>query len=256
MLDQRYKLAVVTGTSSGIGAAVAGQLLEAGWRVAGVSRRPAGITHPGYLDCCLDLSDVDGLKSGLDRRLADMVADDGVTRLALVNNAADGGLLGTVEAQSAADVLRVHAVNVAAPLALMGWVLQRGHPGIPVRIVNVSSGAARGPFPGMSAYCSSKAALRMAGMVLASELDGAVLAGSPPRDVCILSYEPGMVDTAMQVAARSAPAEILPRVDFFIDAASSGKLAPPSAPASEIVRFLENDDAPRFFETRLGATSG
>lgn len=65
-----------------------------------------------------------------------------------------------------------------------------------------------------------------------------------------------MVDTAMQVAARSAPAEILPRVDFFIDAASSGKLAPPSAPASEIVRFLENDDAPRFSETRLGATSG
>ena len=255
MTDRDDRLAVVTGTSSGIGAAVAEKLLEAGWRVAGVSRRPAGIVHPRYQNCCLDLADLAALESGLQTSLGRLVASERVSRLALVNNAADGALIGTVERQPETEVLRVYAVNAVAPLALMGWLLRRAAQGVPVRIVNVSSGAARGPFPGMSAYCSSKAALRMAGMVLASELDGAVASGAPSRDVCILSYEPGMVDTAMQVAARSAPADLLPRVDFFVDAASSGKLVPPSAPASEIVRFLESDGAPRFSEARLGAAA-
>jgi NADP-dependent 3-hydroxy acid dehydrogenase YdfG len=38
------KLALVTGTSSGIGAAVAAQLLGDGWEGVGVARRPARLT--------------------------------------------------------------------------------------------------------------------------------------------------------------------------------------------------------------------
>ncbi|HJZ72493.1 MAG TPA: hypothetical protein VKE51_12195 [Vicinamibacterales bacterium] len=40
-------------------------------------------------------------------------------------------------------------------------------------------------------------------------------------------------------------------VRSFRDFAASGALVPPSAPASEIVSFLESDDQPRFAERRL-----
>ena len=42
------KLALVTGTSSGIGTAVARLLLEGSWTVVGVARRAAQLDHPRY----------------------------------------------------------------------------------------------------------------------------------------------------------------------------------------------------------------
>ena len=42
-MSDHEKLALVTGTSSGIGAAIARDLLARAWRVVGVSRRDAGI---------------------------------------------------------------------------------------------------------------------------------------------------------------------------------------------------------------------
>ncbi len=49
------KTALVTGTSSGIGKAIAQQLLESGYHVVGVSRTRANITHDNYEEYQLDL---------------------------------------------------------------------------------------------------------------------------------------------------------------------------------------------------------
>mgnify|MGYP003349749368 FL=1 len=82
-----------------------------------------------------------------------------------------------------------------------------------------------------------------------AELD---LAGpQDTRDVSVLSYEPGMVDTAMQQTARASEPDVLPLVDMFKAAAHEGRLVPPSRPASEIADFLESDGQPRFSERRL-----
>ena len=74
----------------------------------------------------------------------------------------------------------------------------------------MSSGAAVIAYPGLAAYGSSKAALRMAGMVLGVELDEAVKRGDVERDAAILSFEPSMVDTPMQADARASSSGVLP----------------------------------------------
>jgi NAD(P)-dependent dehydrogenase (short-subunit alcohol dehydrogenase family) len=168
-----------------------------------------------------------------------------------VNNAAHVALLGPIERLDPSALPSVYAVNVAAPVLLMGWLLRRRRAGVPLRIVNVSTGAAVTPLPGLGAYGSAKAALRMAGMVLAAELDSRQQEGHSVPDTSILSYEPGLVDTPMQAAARASSAERLPIVQMFVDWASDGTLVPPEAPATEIADHLEADGHPRWSERRL-----
>ena len=247
MADYPSRVALVTGTSAGIGLALARELLARGWRVVGIARRLAEIEQQSYLHLRLDLEDTAALLEGIERAAGPLVSDAAVTRVALVNNAAMGGLLGPVEQLVVAGLPGIYAVNLTAPVALMGWLLRRSHANAAVRIVNVSTGAAVRAFPGLAAYGSSKAALRMAGMVLAVELDAA----SPARDVSILSYEPGMVDTDMQTAARGSSRDVLPMVDFFTQAATEGRLEPPARPAAEMADYVDGDGYPRFAERRF-----
>jgi len=249
------RVALVTGTSSGIGEAVAWELLRRGWRVIGASRRPAAIVNPLYSHVGVDLADLAVLVPVVEARVASLVSDPAVKRLALVNNAATPGLLGAVERLDPVELLKVYAVNVAAPVALMGLLVRRVRPGAALRVVNVSSGAAVHAFPGLGAYGSSKAALRMAGMVLAAELDARDPRSSPP-ELTIQSYEPGIVDTEMQTLARASPVETLPSVAMFARFAAEGLLSPPSAPAAEIADYLDGDGHARFTEKRYGVRPG
>jgi NAD(P)-dependent dehydrogenase (short-subunit alcohol dehydrogenase family) len=124
----------------------------------------------------------------------------------------------------------------------MGFMVKRAK--APVRVVNISSGAAQRAFPGLAAYCASKAALRMAGMSVAAE---------DARDLHILSYEPGVVDTEMQVATRSKSLEEFPWGETFRRYHAEGRLVAPERPAADIVEFLEADGGERFTERRLQA---
>ena len=246
------RLALITGTSSGIGEALAHELLRRGWNVVGAARRPATIESERYTHLVVDLQDLRRTREAIERNLGARVSDPGVGRLALVNNAAHIALLGPVEQMDPGQLLKVYAVNVAAPTWLMGWFLRRGRKGVPLRIVNVSTGAAVRPFPGLGAYATSKAALRMAGMVLATELEAADPAPGRRRNATILSYEPGVVDTEMQASARSASSQVLPGVETFKQFAAEGRLVPASEPAREIADHLDSDGHALFSETRYG----
>jgi benzil reductase ((S)-benzoin forming) len=244
------RIALVTGTSSGIGAAVARRLLDRGWTVIGVARRSPSFGTTAYRHLALDLADVDAACARIERDVGPTFDETRWARTALVNNAAVGGLLGPTERIAPGDLQRMLAVNVTAPIWLMGFLLRHGPAATPRRIVNLSSGAATRGFAGLAAYGSSKAALRMAGLVLAEEL------GSPERptpipNVAIVSYEPGIVDTEMQTRARSLPPGVFPWVGLFHRFAADGRLVAPEAPAAEIGDFLDGDGHPRFSERRL-----
>jgi benzil reductase ((S)-benzoin forming) len=250
------RLAFVSGTSSGIGEALAQELLGRGWSVVGAARRPVKFSDVRYSHVTVDLRDVAGASQLLDAALAGRLADPSLRRLALVNNAAHIGLLGSMEQMDPTALLEVHAVNLALPVWLMGRFMRSGRPEIPLRIVNVSSGAAVRPFPGLGAYAMSKAALRMAGMSLAAEIEAGEPDPARRRDVTILSYEPGIVDTEMQATARAAPKALHPGVEAFRQFHAQGLLAPARAPALEIAGYLEGDGHATFHERRYNTPPG
>jgi benzil reductase ((S)-benzoin forming) len=246
------RLAIVTGTTAGIGLAVATALLARGWRVLGLARRPSAIAHERYEHVGVDLAEPAEAAAAIERAVGERLGDRTWRRLGLVNNAASAGLLGPVEQVAPLDFVRMLVLNVATPTWLMGVVVSRSHVGAAVRIVNVSSGAAVNAFPGLSAYASSKAGLRMAGMVLAAEVASHERRTPVPADVAILSYEPGTVDTAMQETTRAVPLEVYPWVGMFHRFAAEGLLVAPELPAAEIADFLETDGHATFTERRLG----
>jgi len=245
------RLALVTGTTSGIGAALAKQLLQRGWEVAGVARRTPAIENSRYHHLAVDLRDVPIAVKSIEGKFGALLGDRAWQRVGLVNNAASASLLGPLHKLDAHELLRLYAINAAIPTWLMGFVVQNSHRGAMIRIVNVSSGAAVRAFPGLAAYCSSKAALRMAGMAFAAELESPLRPAVTP-EVAILSYEPGVVDTEMQLATRSKSQEEFPWVETFRGFAAQGALVAPEMPAAEIVEFLEAEGRTHFIERRRG----
>jgi benzil reductase ((S)-benzoin forming) len=237
------RLCVVTGSSSGIGLAVARDLLARGWSVLGLSRREAPIDHPAWRHLGVDLADLSTLSRLGGEVLGPALRAPGLGRVGLVNGAAQLGPVASLAHADPGAVARSLLVDVAAPMALLGLALREVGT-VPLRVVNVSSGAATRPYAGWGAYCSAKAALRMAGQVAALEAAG--------RDVRVVSFEPGVVDTPMQAEVRRADRAEFPQLDRFLALQAEGKLVPPEAPAGEIAALLERDDLAPFTELRFG----
>jgi benzil reductase ((S)-benzoin forming) len=245
------RFCLVTGTSSGIGLAVAEELLRRGWDVAGVARRAAPLHHARYRHLRLDLADTARMEEAFEGAFGDALALDGRARVGLVNGAATLEPVGPTSATPAAGLARAFALNAVAPIWLLGFFLRRARGG-KLRVVDVSSGAARRPYAGWSAYCATKAALRIAGEVVGEEARSFAPGTALPVDLSLVSYEPGVVDTEMQASVRGALAEAFPQVGRFLDLHASGKLHPPSRPAMEIADLLGSDGLPPFSERRLG----
>jgi NAD(P)-dependent dehydrogenase (short-subunit alcohol dehydrogenase family) len=242
-------VAVVTGASAGVGLETARLLLARGWSVLGVARRAAALEHPAYRHERLDLGDLAAVEAFATRLEADPLLG-AARRLGLVNDAAQLGPMRPLTRLTAADLVRAHAVNAVAPL-LLSAALARLAGTRPLRIVDLSSGAATRARAGRTAYSSTKAALRLGGMALAAEAQAGV--GGTARDLALVSYEPGMVDTAMQAENRAASPAELPDVAMFTALLAEGRLVPPGRPAAEIAGLLDRDDLPPFSEVRLGS---
>ncbi len=253
-MSESAKLAIVTGTSAGIGEAAVRDLLANGWTVFGIARRQARIVDSRYTHIAFDLGDVDGLSESIRctatranrarrtvdaHRAREQRGDHGPASPARADHSrgTDDCFRSECDGANLADGLHcAHGPNV----------------GIAIRIVNISTGAARGGTAGLSAYAASKAALRVVGITLASE-SARPPHGQPARDLAILSYEPSTVDTAMQVQARETSVDEFPWVDTFQNFKAEGRLAAASDVTPTIAQFVDSDPAERFSETRYGA---
>jgi len=191
------QVAVVTGASRGLGATIAGFLVGQGFEVVlnARGRSPleslARTLHRGTRPVHCIAGDV----SDSEVRNEIKMAVESIGRLdLLVNNASELGPspLPALSEYPAGDLQRVFEVNVAAPLALIQALLPslRTYHG---RIVNISSDAAIGGYPGWGGYGASKAALDLLSLTLAHEL----------RDsgVSVVSVDPGDMRTSMHQAA-------------------------------------------------------
>lgn len=187
--------ALITGTSSGIGAAIADRLLEEGWQVTGLSRTDAGRTEPGYAHRAVDLLDPAALAAALEG-----LRPDALVHAAGLMRAAP---LGALDAEVGRRLWALH-VDVAARLA------DALAPGMPEggRIVLIGSRAALG-VAGRSQYGASKAALLAMARAWAQEL--------APRRITVNVIAPAATDTPMlRDPGRAGTAPKLPPIGRLV----------------------------------------
>jgi 3-oxoacyl-[acyl-carrier protein] reductase len=203
--------AIVTGASSGIGAAVAARLLLAGWAVTSISRSaPAeGIAH-----LPLDLA----VASSADIR--DAIGAAPVRALVHAAGILRVGPLGALDLAAGVAMWRLH-VDCATALAdaIVPGMAAGG------RVVLVGSRTATGS-PGRSQYAATKAALVGLARSWAAEV--------APRGITVNVVAPGATDTPMlHDPARGSVAPRLPPIGRFVQ---------PEEVAA-LVAFLLTDEA-------------
>jgi NAD(P)-dependent dehydrogenase (short-subunit alcohol dehydrogenase family) len=206
------RTAVVTGASSGIGLAVAAELLDAGWHVIGLSRTRGSLPGSAAWLAC-DLTDVTSVNDAV----AAVRATPG-GGLGAVVHAAGLQHSGRIGALDHAGGERMWAVHVRAAERLVDGLVEHVADG--GRVVLVGSRTMTG-VPGKSQYAATKAALVALARSWAAEL--------APRRVTVNVVAPGPTRTPMlEDPNRAATPPVLPPL---------GRLVEPAEVAG-LVRFL------------------
>lgn len=206
------RVAVVTGASSGIGAAIAEMLAREGARVALAARRVDALNDVANrmvaaggtaLAVATDLTDDGALTQLIDTATRELGPVD-----VLVNNAGYAEWR-RLEETSAAEWDQTMGVNVRAAALLAARVL----PGMQARkfgrIINIGSEAGVAIVPGLAAYCVSKHALNaLTEIIQDANHDNGIKAWV----VC-----PGFVDTEMGTVVPGAKRENFLQVNEVVD---------------------------------------
>lgn len=167
-MDLQDAVMIVTGASSGIGAATARAAAAAGARLVLAARRYDRISElaaelPDAIAVRCDVTDGNQVRAVVDAALGRYGRVD-----ILVNNAGQG-LHVPLESVDPDDFRAVLELNTVAPLVAMQAVLPAMRAQGGGSIVNVSSGTTLRPLPGTGAYTASKAALDVLSTVARAE---------------------------------------------------------------------------------------
>ncbi len=204
-------LVVITGTSRGIGRALAQLFIADGWEVIGVARSGpepdadgTGLTDDGVRLVRADLGRTDEIARVVDVVAAICERED--RKIAyLVNGAGALGHLGPLGDDAIADLEMLMALHVYAPMRLVTGMLDRYQPGS--RVLNLASRAGHIPVIGAGPYCISKhAEVALTGVLRLELADRGILVGT---------VIPGEVDTQMQADLRAPDPSVFVLANFF-----------------------------------------
>lgn len=188
-MDLPERTAIITGSSRGIGRAVAEQLAADGFAVvvnyagnaAEAEKVVAAITATGGQAIAVqaDVADEVAVAALFD------TAERAFGGVDVVVNSAGIMILGPVGEFSLEDLDRMHRTNIRGTFVVNQQAARRVRSG--GAIINVSTSAERQALPGYAAYAASKGAVEAIGMILARELRG--------RDVTVNTVAPGPTAT-------------------------------------------------------------
>ncbi|WP_033346159.1 oxidoreductase [Catenuloplanes japonicus] len=225
---------LITGTSAGLGRALADEVLARGDRVVLTARNPKARTAENALTLALDVTD----REQVNAVVAEAEKWSGGIDV-LVNNAGYG-YRAAIEEGDDDDVRRLFATNVFGPVALMKAVL----PGMRARrrgtIINISSIGAQLCPPGSGYYAATKAALE--------GLTGSLRHEAAHLGIRVMAVEPGAFRT--DFAGRSLEQAATPIADYAETAGRRRKEHDtvngnqPGDPAKAAVAIAEAVDAP------------
>lgn len=245
MTTLKDRVAVVTGASRGIGAAVARRLAATGARIVVHYRSSADAAAAVVASIeasggratavAFDVADADAVNAGFAGIYAAHERID-----ILVNNAGltDDGLLMRQSSEVLERVLRVNclgAIHCARAVVRPMMKARRG------RIIQISSVVAQMGNPGQTAYASSKGAIEAFTRSLALEVAG--------RGVTVNAVSPGFIDTDM---SRAMPQAARAR---YIERIPIGRMGAAEEVAAA-VEFLAGDDAGYITGQIIGVNGG
>jgi len=203
--------ALITGTSQGLGLALAERLLADGWIVHGFARGTQTLVHASFHGHAVDVTDESAVRAAVAT-----IAEAGRIDL-LVNNAGAASMnaLLLTPAEVADRLMRVNYLGTFHCLQAVGKVMVRQRAG---RIVNVTTVAVPLSLEGEAAYVASKAAVEALTKVAAKEL--------APSGIIVSAVGFGPIDTAL---TRAVPRDRLAALNHQLDLAASP--TPPAAAA-------------------------
>ena len=190
--------ALITGSSRGLGLALAERLLAEGWMVHGFARGPQALVHERFRPHAVDITDEATVRAAIAG-----IAAEGRLDL-LVNNAGKASLNSVLltPGEVAATLMRVNYLGAFHCLQAAGKVMVRQRSGL---IINLTTVAVPLILEGEAAYVASKAAVEALTKVAAAELS--------TQGVRIFAAGFGPVDTALTRAVpRGKLAEINERI--------------------------------------------
>ena len=211
---------LITGTSRGLGKALAERYLQSGVAVYGCSRHESAIVHPGYTHFIVDVGDELDVVSMFKKISASktpvnlLINNAGVTQASL-------GIL--TRAESAQDILRTNLLGAFLVSREMLKVMQRQRYG---RIVNFSSINVPLGSVGSALYNASKAGVEAMAMALTRECGNAditintlglsLVAGSGMLEALGPKAVAGKQDALLKPKILEVE-EIMHAIDFFSD---------------------------------------
>ena len=190
------RIALVTGASSGIGAAAAAALAAAGFKVYGTSRRAMNASEGAFVPLVLDVTS----DASVTATVAHIVAREGRIDL-LVNNAGFGIAPAAAEESTLTQAQAVFDCNFFGAVRMTRAVLPAMRAAGGGRIVNIGSALGFLPMPYMALYSASKHAVRAYSEALDHEVRGS--------GVRVSVIEPAYIGTAFEsnLAEPDAPLE-------------------------------------------------
>ena len=196
------KIAVVTGSSRGIGRAIALRLAKDGALVAvnyqkNAEAAAAVVQEIGGEAFAVqgDMGTVSGIRQFFHALDAELTKRQGSNQFDILVNNAGIGRQGTVESTSEEVFDELIAVNVKGPFFVAQQAIARLRDG--GRVINLSSALSRHPIPDMAAYSMTKAAINLFTVILAADLG--------KRGITVNAIAPGLTVTDFTAHARRDP---------------------------------------------------
>jgi 3-oxoacyl-[acyl-carrier protein] reductase len=214
--------ALITGTSQGLGLALAERLLADGWIVHGFARGAQTLAHERLTAHAVDVTDEAAVRAAVA-----IVAESGRIDL-LVNNAGAASMNAFLltPGEVAERLMRVNYLGTFHCLQAVGKVMVRQRAG---RIVNVTTVAVPLSLEGEAAYVASKAAVEALTKVAAKELahSGVIVSavGFGPIDTQLTRAVPKAALAKINDAiGRPQGTTLAQAVDFFMSRLSAPDL--------------------------------
>ena len=202
--------AVVTGSSSGIGRAVAERLLADGWRVTGLDLAQAVISHAQFQALSVDLTEAAAVDAAVD------AAKHGLGPVQALVHAAGVLRVGRLGQGAAADAQLMWQLHVAAATTLAAALVPAMAKARQGRVVLIGSRVAQGK-AGRGQYAATKAAL----VALARSWAAEVVA----QGVTVNVVSPAATETPMLAdPSRAASTPVLPPLGRLIQPAEVAAL--------------------------------